>query len=135
MSRKEKSHEVIDELKAKPDDTAPEAETADVAEAEAPAEAAEEPSVEDVAAGLPPVDVYSLLRSFIGLLGAQAWQWMGLIKDPSTGKIEKDMAQAKVAIDAVAALMAQIEAGLSPSESEELRAMLSDLRINFVRQS
>ena len=127
MSEEEKGNEVTDEPAVEPDDTD--------REGEAPAEQAEEPSLEDIAGGLPPIDVYSLLGSFLGLLGAQAWQWMGLVKDPSTGKIEKDLVQAKIAIDAVAALAAQLEGKVSASESGELQAMLSDLRINFVRQS
>lgn len=149
MSKKKKGNEVTDE----PEDTVQEGESppeppsspmegeapseppSPPVEGKAPPEPSEEPSPEDLAAGLPPVDVYALLGSFIGIMGAQAWQWMGLVKDPSTGKIEKDMAQAKVAIDAVAALAAQLEGKVSPSESEQLKAMLSDLRINFVRQS
>ena len=95
----------------------------------------EEPSIEDIAAGLPPVDVYTLLKSFIGMLAAQSWQWMGLVKNPSTGNIEKDMAQAKAAIDAITAIAGQLEGKISAHESEELRGMISDLRVNFVRQS
>jgi hypothetical protein len=128
VSEEEKDNEVVDEHDVKPEDEAP-------VEGEAPAEPSDEPDLEDFAAALPPVDVYTLIRSFIGLLGAQAWQWMGLVKNPSTGQIEKDLVQAKVAIDTVAALIAQTEGKLSSPEAEELRAMLSDLRINFVRQS
>ena len=84
---------------------------------------------------LPPVDVYLLLKSFIGLLGAHAWQWMGLVKNPATGQIEKDMAQAKVAIDSISALINQLEGKVDPAEQRELRGMLSDLQVNFVRQS
>ncbi len=136
MSEEEKGNEMTDEPTVEPDDMAREGEApSEPLEAEAPSEPAQEPSMEDIAAGLPPVDVYSLLRTFIGMLGAQSWQWMGLVKDPSTGKIEKDLVQAKIAIDAVAALVAQLEGKVSASESAELQGMLSDLRINFVRQS
>jgi hypothetical protein len=98
-----------------------------------PEQPAEESEAEEVM--LPEVDVYSLLKSFIGMLGMQAWQKMGLLMDPSTGKIEKDMAQAKVAIDSIAALANQLEGRVSESEQRELKAMLSDLQINFVRRS
>lgn len=127
MSEDAKEVEMTAESEAEPNDA--------VREGEAPSEPPGEPSMQDMAAGLPPVDVYSLLRTFIGMLGAQSWQWMGLVKDPSTDKIEKDLEQAKIAIDAIAALAAQLEGKVSESESAELKAMLSDLRINFVRQS
>lgn len=90
---------------------------------------------DETASGLPPVDVYSLLKSFIGILGSHAWSWLGLVKDPITGKLDKDLAQAKVAIDTIAALSTQLESKLDDSEKRELQAMLSDLRMNFVRQS
>lgn len=133
MADEEKGYEVIDKRGVKPEEASAEAE----APTEAPSEQApeEEPSLEEEVAGLPPIDVHTLLKSFIGMLGAQAWQYMGLVKNPATGNVEKDMAQAKAAIDAVAALAAQLEGKISAAESEELRGMISDLRINFVRQS
>ncbi len=140
MADEEKGYEVIDKRRVKPDDVSAEGETEEAPKEEASPEQPEEksgekPSAEDIAAGLPPVDVYTLLGSFVALLGTHAWQWMGLVMNPSTGKIEKDLAQAKVAIDVIAAIAAQLEGKISPSESEQLKAMLSDLRINFVRQS
>jgi len=136
MAEEEKGYEVVDKRRVKLDNE----EAADEA-AESPAEVEgtsapeEEPKPEDKADGLPPVDVFSLLGSFITMLGMQAWQWMGLVKDPATGNIEKDLAQAKVAIDAIAALAGQPEGKISSADAEELRRMISDLRINFVRQS
>lgn len=40
---------------------------------------------------LPPVDVYSLLESFISVLAMNSWHWMGLVKNPATGKLDKDL--------------------------------------------
>ncbi len=132
MTDEEKGYEIIDKRGVKPEDPGTEAEAPQEG---TPPQAGEEPSLDDIAAGLPPVDVYTLLKSFIGMLGAQAWQCMGLVKNPSTGNVEKDMAQAKAAIDAIAALAGQLEGRISDREAEELRGMISDLRINFVRQS
>lgn len=84
---------------------------------------------------LPPVDVYSMLRYFVGLLSAQTWQWLGLVKNPVTGNLEKDLEQAKVAIDTISALVGQLQPKLNASEQAELQGMLSDLRINYVQQS
>ncbi|MHB0912134.1 MAG: DUF1844 domain-containing protein [Armatimonadota bacterium] len=83
----------------------------------------------------PPVDVQSLLKSFIGILGMHAWQWLGLVKNPMTGELTKDLEQAKIAIDSMAALLKELEGKLSPEEEREFKAALGDLRINFVQQS
>ncbi len=128
MTDEEKGYEIIDKRASAQDG-------AEKSPEEEPAAEADTPESEQPGDGLPPVDVFTLLASFIGMLGAQAWQWMGLVKNPSTGNIEKDLAQAKVAIDAIAALAAQLEGKISAAEAEELKAMISDLRINFVRQS
>lgn len=84
---------------------------------------------------LPPVDVYSLLRSFISILGMHAWQWLGLVKNPVTGELERDLAQAKIAIDSIVALSGKLEGKISESEQRDLQGMISDLQINFVQQS
>lgn len=124
---KSKKKKDVDEQKVQA-----EAEAAEVRQEESKPE---EQAADEEMAGLPPVDIYSLLKYFIGLLGAQAWQWMGVIKNPMTGQAGKDLPQAKVAIDSISALITQIESKLDESEQRELRNMLSDLRINFVQQS
>lgn len=100
---------------------------------EAEAEMSEE--YRKMMAEMPPVEIYSLLQSFISMLVNQCWQWLGLVKNPVTGNLEKDLAQAKVAIDTVALLVTQLEPKLEPSEQRQMQAILSDLRMNFVRQS
>ena len=124
---KSKKKKDVDEQKVQA-----EAEAAEVRQEESKPE---EQAADEEMAGLPPVDIYSLLKYFIGLLGAQAWQWMGVIKNPMTGQVGKDLPQAKVAIDSISALITQIESKLDESEQREIRNMLSDLRINFVQQS
>lgn len=152
MTEEDKGYEVIDKRKVKQhEEPAPEAETEatkaqegeaaaqpeqEEARAEEPKpEEAKEEAKEEPGPELPPADVYSLLKSFIGLLGAHAWQRMGLMVDPITGKLEKDLTQAKVAIDSISALTKQMEGKLDPKEREEIQAMLSNLQINYVRQS
>jgi hypothetical protein len=80
-------------------------------------------------------DIYALLSAYAATLGSQAFVWMGLLKDPISGKVRKDMAQAKVAIDACEFLIGQIQPKLDEQESRELARMLSDLKVNFVSQS
>jgi len=81
---------------------------------------------------------YGLATYAIGLLASDAWQRLGLIANPTTGKVEKDLEQARVGIDCVAALISVIDTGeskLPESLRGDLRRVLSDLRINFVEQS
>lgn len=80
-------------------------------------------------------DIYSVLALFLGELRNLAWLRMGLVANPGTGQIERDMAQAKVAIDTVAFLASQLEGTVPPEERLPLRALVSDLQINFVEQS
>lgn len=82
-----------------------------------------------------PSDVWELLTAFIGLLSEMAWRKMGLLVDPKSGKIEKDMVQAKVAIDTVGFIIEKLEGRLQDQEMRELRTLLSNLQLNFVARS
>jgi hypothetical protein len=80
-------------------------------------------------------DIYSVLMLFLGEMRSHAWLRMGLVANPVTGMIERDLTQAVVAIDTAVFLAGQIEGVLPPEERLPLRAMISDLQINFVEQS
>jgi hypothetical protein len=80
-------------------------------------------------------DIYSVLALFLGELRNLAWLRMGLLANPATGEIERDLPQAKIAIDTVGFLAAQLEPAVAPEERLPLKAMVSDLQINFVEQS
>ncbi len=80
-------------------------------------------------------DVYSVLALFMGELRNLAWLRMGLVANPGTGEIERDLPQAKVAIDTVAFLAGQLEPLVAPEERLPLKALVSDLQVNFVEQS
>ncbi|HEY3297730.1 MAG TPA: DUF1844 domain-containing protein, partial [Armatimonadota bacterium] len=73
--------------------------------------------------GIPDVDVYTLLRSFSSLLSMHVWHWMGLMKNPVTGKMDKDLAQAKVAIDTLAAMAGQLEGKIPEADQRELNGL------------
>lgn len=103
--------------------------------AEAPAETPGETPGEDTGPPMPPMDVYSLLTTTIALLSNGAWGWMGLTPNPFTGEMEKDLPQAKVAIDTVAFLVDRVEPRLSEAEQRDMRNLLSNLRVNYVQQS
>lgn len=82
-----------------------------------------------------PTDVYSILRSFIGILHANAWVHMGFVANPQTNKIEKDLSQAKIAIDCISFMIDQIKERLDEKERRNLQTLIADLQINFAKQS
>ncbi|MCC2669265.1 MAG: hypothetical protein K0Q72_1736 [Armatimonadetes bacterium] len=89
----------------------------------------------DEATGPLEVTVQGVLRFAIEMLSNHAWVSMGLMANPMNGKIQKDLPEAKRAIDILGDLARHAEAGAEPDEKRDLRNMLADLRVNFLRQS
>lgn len=84
---------------------------------------------------LEPVTVLGIVEYCVSLLNAHAWQCMGIVMNPLTRKIEKDLDQARIAIDCVEALYRQVESHLPDLEARRFRQLLTDLRVNFVQQT
>lgn len=108
------------------------------------ADAAQNPGPEEAAGrehdleqGPPPLEVtvQGVLRFAIDMLSNHAWASMGLIPNPTNGKIERNLDEARRAIDVLADLARHAEAEAEPDEKRDLRNMLADLRVNFIRQS
>jgi hypothetical protein len=78
------------------------------------------------------LDTYTTLRLFMGVLAGAAWRSLGLVVNPKTNKIEKDLGQARTAIDVFEFIFKQIEGKLSEDEKRQLSGLLNDLKINFV---
>ena len=76
-----------------------------------------------------------LLMWFLGLLAAKAWEGMGLIPDAATGKIQKNLEDARIAIDAYAALLDVMRERLDNAQRREVETVLTTLRLNFVEKS
>jgi len=104
----------------------------DADRAEAQAEAGGAAGEEQVP--LEPVDVYGVVQYCISLLSGHAWQTMGLVMNPITRQVERDLKQARIAIDCIEALYRQIEPGMAEGDVRQFRQVLNDLRMNFVRQ-
>lgn len=64
-----------------------------------------------------------------------AWQKLGLQPDPMTGKLVKDLAEAKVAIDVTAGLAGFIEPHLDDEDKRRIHSLIRDLRINYVEHT
>jgi hypothetical protein len=120
----------------------PETSSAETSSAEAPTES--DPATDldstadsDLAADAAPT-TYDMIGYCINLLASQAWQKLGLLADPQTGEAQPDLAEAKVAIDAVSDLAARMDTApdsiIPPDLRRDLRTLVNDLRLNYVSQ-
>jgi len=90
----------------------------------------EKPATLDLTA----VELDDLLGLFIGIMSEKAWQYMGIRLAPGKTEADKDMAKAQSAIDCVAFLTEKIVPNLSPDDARRLRARITDLQLNYVKQ-
>ena len=90
----------------------------------------EKPATLDLTA----VELDDLLGLFIGIMSEKAWQYMGIRLAPGKTEDDKDMAKAQSAIDCVAFLTEKIAPNLSPDDARRLRARITDLQLNYVKQ-
>ncbi|MGQ9808717.1 MAG: DUF1844 domain-containing protein [Armatimonadota bacterium] len=80
-------------------------------------------------------EVPDLLAYMLSLLGAAAWQWMGLIANPVTRKAEVDLNQARLAIDTFEDIARRLYPYLDEETNRQIRQSLTDLRVNFLERS
>ena len=78
--------------------------------------------------------IYDYLAVTLDQLCGVAWQRLGLQPDMVTGRIEADLAQAKVAIDVVSYLAGQIESQLDEDDRKHVHSLVRDLKINYVQK-
>src|SRR5574341_2512328 len=79
-------------------------------------------------------DVVELLRWTITVLAGSAWQNLGLVPDPATKKVDRNLEDARLAIDAAASLIEHLKPRVDEKEQRELETLLANLRLNFVEQ-
>ncbi|MGQ9455413.1 MAG: DUF1844 domain-containing protein [Armatimonadota bacterium] len=134
----EKTYEVKDKRRINPDgtlrDTAEE-QDAQKAESQQQAAGSTAQSAGEQVSEIPLPRVYDLMHFMVGMLAEQAWVRMGIRLAPGYKEPEKDMAQAKVAIDTIVFVVDKIAPHLDEADRRSLRALVSDLQINFVKQS
>ena len=138
----EKAYEVKDKRRVNPDgslreEAEPEPKaTPEQTPAEEPqAKAAEEPKTAPPVEEMPPPNVYETLQFMTGMLAEQAWVFMGLHLPPGRKEPVTDLAQARIAIDAVIFLADKIHPHLGEDDRKALRSIVSDLQINFVQRN
>jgi len=79
-------------------------------------------------------DLPVLFVWFISMLSGKVWEYLGLIMNPDTKEINKDLKKAKIAIDTVAFLYDQIKDDLNPEDFKRIENLLANLRMNYVEK-
>ena len=82
-----------------------------------------------------PLSVYTMLLAMTDQLAAIAWQKLGLQPDIMTGKVHRELEEAKLAIDLTTHLASFIEPKLDEDDKRRIHNLIRDLRINYVEQS
>lgn len=78
-----------------------------------------------------PVKIKELIFMTMYSLEGKAWAYLGLTSHPETQKPLKDLAEARLAIDAIDALYRLIESNLELEEKKDIQIRLTNLRLNF----
>ena len=81
-------------------------------------------------ADLPPLD----FLSFIMMLSMQGMQQLGKIANPMTGKVEKDLLQAKQTITLLEIFEEKTKGNLTKEEESYLKSSVTNLRLNYVEE-
>ncbi|MFW9934144.1 MAG: DUF1844 domain-containing protein [Candidatus Thorarchaeota archaeon] len=113
--------------KAKPKGTKP--------EPEIPTETAEQEAAKPQIVDISALPVWQILPFFIRILDSVAWQKMGLVVNPMTQEVEKDLNQARAAIDSYEALLNQLGDQIETDTKAALKSRLADLKLNFATHS
>ncbi len=85
--------------------------------------------------GKQPIDVNQVIMVMIDQMASIAWQKLGLHNDLITGKLEKDLSQAKIAVDCVAKLADFILPQLDDNDKRQIQTLISNLKVNYVQKS
>ena len=129
----------VDEAGAGDASREPETASREGAEAEPKAEADQSTSkpegAEPQALPLPALHTQDLLVLMLSVLEVKAWQGMGLVANPMTNKVEKNMEEARLAIDAYAATFEVVRVRVEDQPRRDMETRLTNLRINFVEKS
>ena len=106
--------------------------------AESETAAAAEPAPESggsQAVPLAALTTTDLVHSFLSLLALKAWEGMGLVPNALSGKTQKNLDEARLAIDAYAAVFEILRSRIDEGPRREMENLLTTLRLNFVDKS
>jgi hypothetical protein len=77
-------------------------------------------------------DLPTLFVWFISMLSGKAWQYLGLIMDPESKKINKDLKKAKISIDTINFLFEKIKDDLNKEDYKRIDSLIANLKMNYV---
>ena len=95
----------------------------------APGASAAAPPTPGVKAGPPNPHFAGLVES----LATQALMFMGAVRDPMTGAVHQDMAQAQQMIEMLGMLDEKTKGNLTAQEADMMKQVLDEVRMHFVR--
>ncbi len=78
-----------------------------------------------------PSDKDKYFLSLVMMLATAAWQQLGKIPNPVSGKAEKDLKSAQITIDILSMLKEKTKGNVTPEEDKALSNVISDLQLNF----
>jgi len=70
----------------------------------------------------------------LDILQQGAWIALGLVTDPVTNKVERNLEEAQQLIDAVAAICEVLDPAVEEPVRRDLRNLVANLRLNYVNQ-
>ncbi|HSG28430.1 MAG TPA: DUF1844 domain-containing protein, partial [Candidatus Krumholzibacterium sp.] len=76
-----------------------------------------------------------LFHHLVAMFQALAMQQMGKIMNPVTGKVERDLQQARITIDMIDMIQTKTAGNLTGDEKKLIDAILMDLRMNYVDET
>jgi hypothetical protein len=80
-------------------------------------------------------DLPMLLASMVAALEEQAMRHLGLVMNPVTRTVEKDLQKAKIAIDVMSFITTQVSPLVTDTQRRDLQNKVATLQLNFVQQS
>lgn len=125
--KKEKTEKEKQKQESKPEDIEEKEEKKDTPEETTKKEQESLPLLEE------PIPVTDYLYMMIASLDAKAWAYMDYIVHPETQKHQKDLTQAKYAIDTIDAMYKIIQDQLTPEQKKDIETRITNLRLNFVK--
>lgn len=80
-------------------------------------------------------EVNPMLMQLVFSLQSAAWYQMGKMASPVTGKVERDLQQAKISIDLLVMLQEKTSGNLTKDEKQLLDSAVYNLQMNYVDEA
>jgi|GEM_PF-4647701 len=81
-----------------------------------------------------PTSIKDMALSFVSIISAKGWQYLGLMAHPENGKIHENLPEARKAIDLCSLVFNALKVELQKDEIQEIEGMISNLQLNYVKR-